>query len=68
MFLYFPLLTFILTSFFTVGHLDQCALPSVGMVNSVATVRPWAVMCVAGMPLIHHFADTERSRGSVKGA
>jgi hypothetical protein len=59
-----------LALFFTVGHLltlvqlDQCAMPSVGMVNSVATAHHWAVMCVGGTPLIHHFADTERAGGA----
>ena len=62
-----PLLIF-LTLFSTVGHLltrvhlDQFAAQFVGMVSSVATVLPWAVMCAGDTTLSHHFTDTVRDR------
>jgi len=63
-----PLLKFFLTSFSTVGHLltlvhlGQFAVPFVGVVSSVATVQPWAVMCVGDTTLTHHFTDIVRGR------
>jgi hypothetical protein len=64
----FPLLKFFLTSFSTVGHLltlvhlGQFAAPFVGVVSSVATVQPWAVMCVGGTSWTRHFTDIIRDR------
>jgi len=63
-----PLLKVFLTSFstvehlFTLVHLGQFAVPFVGVVSSVATVQPWAVMCVGGTTLTHHFTDIVRDR------
>lgn len=63
-----PLLKFFLTSFSTVGHLltlvrlGQFAVPFVGVVSSVATVQPRAVMCVGGTTLTLHFTDIVRNR------
>jgi hypothetical protein len=62
------LLKLFLTSFstvehlFTLVHLGQFAVPFVRVVRSVATVRPWAVMCAGGTTLTHHFIDTVRDR------
>ena len=63
-----PLLKFFLTSFSTVEHLltlvhlGQFAVPFVGVVSSVATAQPWAVMCVGDTTLTHHFTDIVRDR------
>lgn len=63
-----PALKFFLTSFSTVGHLltlvhlGQFAVPFVGVVSSVVTAQPWAVMCVGGTTWTHHFNDIVRNR------
>jgi hypothetical protein len=66
-----PLLKFFFTSFSTVGHLlilvhlGQFAVPLVGVVSSVATVQPRAVMCVGDTTLTHHFTDIVRTETRV---